>query len=520
MEWMLNGRMRKRLRELFAGKVFLVGGGPGDWTLLTLRAATLLGAADVVVYDHLLDPRALEFAADDAELIYAGKRAGKHALAQSEINELLVKLAREGRMVVRLKGGDPWIFGRGAEEAEFLAEHGIPFEIVPGVSALTAVPAAAGIPVTHRRFASALTAATGHEDPTKEERQLDYRALAGIPGSLVVFMGVRNLRAICSELMEGGRDGDESAALVKEGYTTRQKTLTAPLSELAERAEAEGMSPPALFIVSPAVGLRERLAWFEDRPLWNRRIVVTRPKEQAAELVALLEYLGAEVILAPTIEVVPPADYADVDEAIRGLDDCALLVFTSVNGVKFFMGRMFELGFDARCLHGVEVAAVGEATAGELRRFGIICEHMPRRFTSARLAEHLAGVPRRGKALLVRSPLAPKALEDALAAAGFDVVRLEAYRVESVPLSDEVIEELRKGVDWLTFASGSAVRSFVASLSADVVAALKRGARVLSIGPETSKVIRSVGFGVDCEAEVHTSWGMVRALLDHIGRGS
>ncbi|HDH96540.1 MAG TPA: uroporphyrinogen-III C-methyltransferase, partial [Proteobacteria bacterium] len=376
--WMPERDMRDRLRSLFGGKVFLVGAGPGEWSLLTLRGAMLISAAEVVVYDHLLDTRILDLAPDDAELIYAGKRAGKHALAQDEINELLVNRARAGRMVVRLKGGDPWIFGRGAEEAEFLSTNDVPFEIVPGVSALSAVPAAAGIPLTHRRFASAFAAATGHEDPSKPQRQLDYSILSTVPGSLVVFMGVRNLAHIIDELMAGGRDGEEPAALVRQGYTAHQETIEAPLRSLAETAKSKGIAPPAIFISSPAVGLRKRLMWFEKRPLWRKRVVITRPRKQAAELATLLELLGADAILSPSIAVEPLDDYGDVDREIRALQNYDLLVFTSVNGVEHFMGRVFELGYDSRLLANAEVAAIGKATAEALRRFGIVCEHIPR----------------------------------------------------------------------------------------------------------------------------------------------
>jgi len=515
--WTLSVEARDRLRILFGGKVFLVGGGPGDWGLFTLRGATLLSAAEVVVYDHLLDPRILELAPDDAELIYAGKQAGKHALAQDEINGLLVERARAGKMVVRLKGGDPWIFGRGAEEAEFLSDSGVPFEIVPGVSALTAALSAAGIPLTHREFASAFTAATGHEDPTKSQRQLDYSLFSELPGSFVVFMGVRNLGSICEELMAGGRDGDESAALVRKGYTPRQKVLDSPLSSLADRAASEGIVPPALFIVSPTVELRQRLEWFEKRPLWGLRIVVTRPREQAAELVMFLELLGAEVLSMPAIAVDPPETYDELDREIENLPSYKLLVFTSVNGVGYFMGRLFELGFDARRLAGIEVAAVGEATANELKRFGIACEHVPRRFTSASLAEHLSCFGQRGRALLVRSPLAPPELESAMVEAGFEIARLETYGVRQVVLSSEALDDLAGGVDWLTFASASAAKGFFAGIPPELEGALRGRSKILSIGPETSKAVRSLGWDVDCEASVHTSWGMVQALLEYIG---
>lgn len=514
--WTFSVKQRDKLRDIFRGKVFLVGAGPGDWGLLTLRGAMILSIAEVVVYDHLLDLRELNFVSDDAELIYAGKQAGKHELSQSQINDLLVNRARSNKVVVRLKGGDPWIFGRGAEEAEFLSASGISFEIVPGVSALTAALSAAGIPLTHRERASSFVVATGHEASTKTENSLDYKVLSKIPGSIVIFMGVKNLNYISSELISGGRSASEVAALVSNGYTVEQKVVKAPLNQIAERAEFEGIKPPALFIVSPTVEFKERLEWFEKRLLWGLKVVVTRPPEQALELAIFLELLGAKVIFSPAIAVEPIKEFSAFDEELKKLSSYDLLVFTSVNGVQHFMQRLFELGFDVRRLAGLEIAAIGDATSSELKKFGIIPDYVPSRFTSAALAEKLSAHSRSGQALLVRSALAPKELEDALTKAGFKVTRLEAYRVRNVPIRDDVLFELKRGADWLTFASSSAAKSFLSSLPSELAESLKKRAKVLSIGPETSKTIKSLGWSVDCEANIHTSLGMVEALIEHV----
>jgi len=516
----LSAELRDKLRTIFRGKVLLVGAGPGDWGLLTLRGAMILSAAEVVIYDHLLDSRELEFISRDAELIYAGKQAGKHELSQDEINNLLVAKARQQKMVVRLKGGDPWIFGRGAEETEFLSSNGIPYEIVPGVSALTAALSAAGIPLTHRKYASSFVVATGHEDAKKSEDRLDYKILSKIPGTIVIFMGVKNVESISAELIKGGREKNEGAALVREGHTPSQKVVCASLDEIAKRAKSEGVKPPALFVVSPTVELKKQMEWFENRPLWGLKIVVTRPLEQASELSLLLELLGAKVIISPAIAIEPLEDFSELDRAIKNISSYSLLVFTSVNGVQHFMSRFFGLGFDTRRLAGVEVAAVGEATASELRKYGVIPDHVPARFTSSSLAEKLASASKRGRALLIRSPLAPQELEDILTDAGFEVTRVEAYRVVDLPIREGVLAELKEGVDWLTFASGSAVKSFSNNLSAELREGLKVRVKILSIGPETSKVIKSIGWGVDCKAKIHTSWGMVQALLECIGSRS
>ncbi|MCX5892072.1 MAG: uroporphyrinogen-III C-methyltransferase, partial [Deltaproteobacteria bacterium] len=339
--------------------VYLVGAGPGDPGLITAKGLALLRRAQVVVYDQLASPELLKEAPADAEIIYVGKKAGAHAVPQEGINDLLVARARAGLTVVRLKGGDPFVFGRGGEEAEELAQAGIPFEVVPGVTAAVAVPAYAGIPVTHRRYTTLVTFITGHEDPTKEASTIPWEALGKNPGTLVFLMGVKNLPEICRQLVEKGRAPQTPAAVIERGATLWQRTVTGTLTDIAQIARDAEIKPPAILVVGGVVELRQTLKWWETRPLWGKTVVVTRSRQQASKLVELLAAAGARCLEVPTLEIGPPDDFGPLDQALTNLSQYQWLVFTSANGVAAFMARLFGQGKDVRALGGLKIAAIG-----------------------------------------------------------------------------------------------------------------------------------------------------------------
>lgn len=482
--------------------VYLVGAGPGDPGLLTARALELIARAEVIVYDRLIPDGILAGARPDAELIYVGKEGGGPSTSQSEIEALLLKHGARGRCVVRLKGGDPFIFGRGGEEALALRAAGVPFEVVPGVSAGVAAPAYAGIPATHRELASAVAFLTGHEDPTKGESALDWKALAAFPGTLVVYMGVRRLAAIAAALLAAGRPADEPAAVIERGTLPEQRTVTATLATIAARAEAAEVRPPALAIFGPVVALRERLAWYEQRPLAGVSVAVTRARAQASELVARLRELGAAVIETPVIRVEPLA--GEVPELSR----YDLLCLTSPNGVEFLFERLAAAGRDARSLAGVRVAAIGPGTAAALRRRGVIADVVPaERFLAEGLIEALTDLPVR-RALVARALEAREALPEALRARGAEVDVLALYRTVVEPLSPEQLEALARA-DYVTFTSSSTVRNLIAAAGERFPAR----ARLVSIGPVTSATLREHGRPPHVEAARHDIDGLVDALL-------
>ena len=499
------------------GRVVLVGAGPGDPGLLTLRGREVLAEAEVVVYDALLGPRLLDFAPPEAERIDVGKRAGKPAPSQEAIHRILIDRAQKGRRVVRLKGGDPFVFGRGGEEALALAEAGIDFEVVPGITSAVAAAAYAGIPLTHRKLASGVALVTGHEADDKSESALDWDALARWKGTLVFYMGVANFPTIAANLIAHGLGAETPAAVIHWGTTPRQKVVMGTLRALPEAAAAADLKPPALIVIGAVVALRDRLKWFEKRPLLGRRIVVTRARPQASGLAARLEALGAETIASPAIRIEPPADPAPLREAVRRAAAFEWIVFTSPNGVEAFFAAMKAEGLDARALGGAgrQVAAIGPATASRLAAFGIRADLQPETFTSAALAEALAarqdlrGVP----ILLLRADIAPKDLGEALAARGAAVHEVTAYRTVADPASREAARALldRGEADWITFTSASTVRYFSEAVGAPRIRS--SGARIASIGPATSAAIREAGLEVAVEAGPHTMAGLVDAIV-------
>jgi uroporphyrinogen III methyltransferase/synthase len=482
-----------------SGHVALVGAGPGDPGLLTARALELIGAADAILYDRLIPATALDGARDDAQLVYVGKEPGRPAMAQEEINTRLVELGRAGKRVVRLKGGDPFVFGRGAEEAAALRAAGVPFEIVPGVTAGVAAPAYAGIPVTHRDAASAVAFVTGHEDPDKPGSALDWEALARFPGTLVLYMGVRRLATIARALIAAGRPAGEPAAVVERGTLPGQRAVLATLSTIADRAAEEGIRPPAVTVVGPVAAERERLAWLEDRPLHGRTVAVTRARAQASELAARLRALGAEVVEAPAIRIEP------LDADVPDLAAYDLVCLTSPNGVRLLFER---LEGDARAFAGRTVAAIGPGTARALRAHGIEPDVVPERSVAESLLEALDGVPAR-RALIARAAEARDVLPDGLRERGVEVDVLALYETVAEPL-DEATLAAARDADWITFTSSSTVRYFLKAAGSD---ALRVRPRVVSIGPVTSETLREHGIVADIEAVEHDIDGVVAALM-------
>ena len=480
------------------GIVYLVGAGPGDPGLMTRRSLELIAAADAILYDRLVPPGALDGARESAELVYVGKRPGDPAMTQAEINELMVDLARAGKRVVRLKGGDPFVFGRGGEEAEALAAAGVPFEVVPGVTAGVAAPAYAGIPVTHREAASAVAFVTGHEDPEKPGSALDWEALARFPGTLVLYMGVRNLALVTQRLVAAGRDPAEGAAVVEHGTEPGQRTVTGTLSEIARRVEEAGIRPPAVTVIGEVAGLRETIAWLERRPLHGEVVAVTRARAQASGLAARLRELGAEVVETPAIRIVPRAVYLARPESY------ALICFTSPNGVRLY----FEaLDRDARALAGVTVAAIGPGTAAELARHGIRADVVPERSVAEALVDALQSAPVEGRRVLIaRASEARDVLPDALRARGAEVDVVPLYDTAAEPLPDAQRQALARAT-YVTFTSSSTVRFLLESGGR-----VPESARVVSIGPITSATARERGLKVHVEAERHDVDGVVDAL--------
>jgi uroporphyrinogen III methyltransferase/synthase len=498
------------------GKVYLIGAGPGDPGLLTLKGKRCLEEADIVVYDYLANPRLLQFAKPAAERMYVGKQAGKHTLPQAEIGALLVARAREGKVVARLKGGDPFIFGRGGEEAEELADAGIAFEVVPGVTAAVAAPAYAGIPLTHRDFTSTVAFVTGHEDPTKDDTGIAWDKLATGIGTLVCFMGVGQLPEIVHKLVSNGRSPETPAAVIRWGTRAEQQVVTATLATLAERCQ--GMKPPALIVVGEVVALREKLRWFESLPLAGKRILITRAREQSSVLAQLLEAAGAEVVEFPTIAFQPPESWEPLDDAIRRLGEYDWVLFTSANGVRAFGERLQGAGQDCRALAGKTVCAIGPATAAALQSLGIRADLVPAEFRAEALVQAIATRDLRGaRMLLVRAAEAREVLPEELTRRGARIDVVPAYRtVRAAGDVEEVRALLRdRKIQVATFASSSTVKQFFALLGPEAKALLA-GVTVAAIGPITAQT--AAAHGVPCQVvpEQYTIPALVAALVTHL----
>jgi uroporphyrinogen III methyltransferase/synthase len=486
---------------------------------MTARSLELIAGADVIFHDRLIPPGALDGAREDAELAYVGKTPGAPSVPQGEIGERMIAAARAGKSVVRLKGGDPFVFGRGGEEGEALRGAGVEFEVVPGVTAGVAAAAYAGIPVTHRDDASAVAFVTGHEDPEKQEMVLDWDALARFPGSLVFYMGVKNLARNAEALIEAGRDPEEAAAAIERGTTERQRVVTATLATLADEVGREEIRAPALIVVGEVVARREALAWLERRPLHGRRVLVTRARAQASGLARELRDLGAEAIELPAIRIVPRIDGEDVRRALGRIREYTLICVTSPNGAHLLFEALAAMNLDARALGsgapdegagaGTTIAAIGPGTAAALAEHGIVADVVPERFVAEGLVEALGPIELSGRRVLVaRAAEARDVLPDALRERGAEVDVVALYEtVREEP--DEAAVEAARTADYVTFTSSSTVRNLTEALGER----FPRDARVVSIGPVTSEAAREAGLDVAVEAERHDVEGLIAALL-------
>ncbi len=503
------------------GKVYLVGAGPGDPGLLTCRGAELIALADVIISDALVSPALLALAPKSTEIIFAGKRSRLHAIPQDELNSLLIDHAKAGKVVVRLKGGDPFLFGRGGEEAETLALSKIPFEIVPGITSISAVPAYAGIPTTHREHCSSITVLTGHEQPDKPNSTIDWEHVARESGTKIILMGIERLRSIADQLQDKGLNGETPAALVRWGTTSQQETLVGTLADIADKAERAVFRAPAVIIFGSVVNLRKNLNWFEKRPLFGQRVVVTRAAAQAGALSARLTEMGAEVLEVPTIRIVEPDDKEPLKDALLGLGSYQWLVFTSPNGVEHFFKYFFKGFDDLRDLGGCRIAAIGPATAAKLEAMHLKVDLMPDEYTAEAFARAFQDSDQfsveNENIALFRAQVANPELPRALESIGAIVDDVPVYK--TVPETEDrggvVADFNENGADWLTFASGSTVENFDARFGL-VNTINQHGLSTASIGPETTKALKKLGVNPDVESNPHTIADLVEALCQRV----
>lgn len=509
--------------EKAKGKVYLVGAGPGDIGLLTVKGLRCLGRADVVVYDFHLNAQVLNYINHDAEFVYAGKRGGHHTMTQEEINRVLVEKAKEGKAVCRLKGGDPFVFGRGGEEAQALSREGIDFEVVPGVSSAIAAPAYAGIPLTHRQYSSSFAVIPGNEDPAKEDSSINWSKLATGIGTLVFLMAVKNIDALTRKLIENGRSPDTPVAIIRWGTRADQKTVVGTLGDIASKVVENDIKPPAVVVVGDVVTLRDSLMWYEKKPLFGQRILVTREHSGGFEA---LEELGAEIIEFPTIEVVPPESWEELDRATDKFIGCLAdkgamppwLIFTSANGVRHFFMRFSERGLDLRELKGAKVCAIGTKTASEVEKYGIRVDLVPGEFRAEGLIESFKDLAGRGdlkgmRFLLPRAEVAREAFPETVRAMGGEIDVPAAYRTVRPEVHGKRLRRfLREGrITIATFTSASTFRNFMEMLGGEVDELL-RGVAIAAIGPVTAKAIERAGHRVDIMPGEATIEAMVREI--------
>lgn len=499
-----------------SGKVFLVGAGPGDPGLITCKGLACLEKADVVVYDNLADERLVEDVPDSAERIYVGKTAGHHTMPQGEINDLLVAKAKEGKTVVRLKGGDPFVLGRGGEEAEALVSNNIPYEIIPGITSAVAVPAYAGIPVTHRGLASSFAVITGHEDPAKENSSINWEKLATGADTLVFLMGMQNIAGIRTKLTKYGRSGRTPVAVIKDGTKTSQITIVGTLDDIVEKVKEHQIGPPAVIVVGNVVGLAEKLRWFDKRPLFGQRILVTRARRQASKLSRLLADRGAEPVELPAIEIEPALDSVELHRAVQNLARYQWLIFTSVNGVEVFFQVLRQNSLDTRTLHGITIWAIGPATADCLQENGIIPDYVPDVYTTEGI---IAGLKKRDIAgkrfLLPRADIVDDRLAKAIKEYGGEPEEIIAYRTSPAQESIERARNLllSKQIDVITFTSSSTVTNLMAALKGSLP--ITGWPKIASIGPKTTETACQAGLNVDIIAGEPTIPGLVTAIEDY-----
>jgi uroporphyrinogen III methyltransferase/synthase len=515
----------KPRQQYSAPMVYLVGAGPGDPGLITLRGKMLLERAEVLIYDYLASKKLLKYVPKDAELIYAGKRGGvKHTHTQEEINRMLVERALAGRRVVRLKGGDPFIFGRGGEEIEALVKAGVTFEVVPGVTSATAAATYAGIPITHREYTSTVAFVTGHEDPTKPNSNIAWDKLATGVGTIVIYMGIKNLKSITEKMIKYGRDPLTPVAVVRWASTSEQRTVVGNLKNIAEVVQKNNIKPPSLVVIGEVVNLRETINWYEKRALFGKKVVVTRTREQASELINLLENCGAECLEFPTISLEPLDSYDILDRALVEIDTYQWILFTSINAVDYFFRRLFDLGKDVRYLNGPKIAAVGKVTAEALASRGIKADLLPEEYTGDGLAETLIKTGVEGLRILIpRALKARETLPESLTRAGAEVTVAPVYQ-NVLPTSnagEQLKEELcqalqEKTVDMVTFTSSSTVKNFATLMdikTPEEMRKLMSGVAVATIGPVTAKTAESLGLKIDVQPTEYTIPDLVDSIV-------
>lgn len=500
-----------------SGKVYLVGAGPGDYKLITLKGLECIEKADVILYDRLINPKLLKYAKENVETIYVGKAPNSHSYSQEEISQLILEKSLEGNVVTRLKGGDPLVFGRGGEEALLLVENNVEFEIVPGITSAISVPAYAGIPVTHRNVSSSFHVITGHEDPLKETSSLDYKALASLTGTLIFLMGIKNIESISNNLIKNGQRPERPVAVIRRGTTADQRILTGTLDNIAKKVEESGFKNPAIIIVGEVVNLRESLSWFDKKVLFGKRVLVTRTRTQASKLSERIEELGGEAIEFPTIEIVENTDHTDIDKAIGQIEKYKWIVFTSVNGVKYFFERMKKLSFDIRLLKDAKFCAIGPATAKELNDKGFVVDCIPEEYVAESIVKELKDKIKVGdNVLLPRADIARRLLEEGLKELGANVDNVDIYKT-IIPKheSEELIELLKeRKVDIITFTSSSTAKNFYEILG-ESNKGLLENITLASIGPITSKTANDLDMKINIEAEEFTIDGLVEAIVDN-----
>ena len=501
------------------GIVYLVGAGPGDYRLISVKACDCIKEADTIVYDRLADDRLLSYAKKNVELIYVGKASSNHTMRQEDINQLLVDKAKEGKTVVRLKGGDPFVFGRGGEEALLLVENKIPFEIVPGITSAISVPAYAGIPVTHRGVATSFAVITGHEDPTKAKSNMKWDKLATGVDTLVFLMGVENLPHITSKLIENGRSADTPAAVIRWGTKLEQEVLITTVGKAAEDVAIKKMKPPAIFIVGDVVNLREHLAWFDNKPLFGKTVLVTRAREQASALTFKLENLGAKCIEAPVIKIVEPESYVDLDNGIENIADYQWLIFTSANGVEYFFNRLQKQGKDSRAIKA-KVVAIGIATAKALRAQGIIADIVPVEFVAEGIVDAIKDMIKSGdKVLIPRAKVAREVLPQKLRDLGAVVDVVTAYQtvIGDVDKTEIIAKIENHEIDLITFTSSSTVTNLIDMLGSEAKK-LINSCKTACIGPITAKTCMDNDIEPDGVAADYTIDGLTEVILDMIAK--
>lgn len=498
------------------GNVFIVGAGPGEPDLITLKAKSRLEKADVVIYDYLVNKEILKFAPQRAELICVGKKNTPERIPQEEINNIMIKKAKEGKNVVRLKGGDPFVFGRGGEEAFALSDAGVRFEIVPGITAAIAVPEYAGIPLTHREFSSVLFL-TGHETLSKSGSSIDWKSISKINGTLVFYMGVRTLPFIVQKLLSNGKNPETPAAVIHWGSLPVQNTVHSTLEWIVEDVKKRDITSPSILVVGDVVPLREKINWFEKKPLFGKKIMITRAEEQSEELQVLLKEIGADVITMPMIKIVPTSDYSPLDSAIEQLERYDWIIFTSVNGVKFFFARLREKKKDVRELKGIKIMAIGPGTKGEIEKQNISVDAMPEKFIAESVVSLFGEDIKNKKVLLPRAKVARDVIPLELKKKGAHVDVVTAYETVLPELTTEKIVELfnERKIDVLTFTSSSTVRNFVRLAGADNIKVLLKDVRIACIGPATEKTAKEYGINADIVPEKYTMDDLVDAISEY-----